>query len=345
MDVNTIKYIFITSIALLLVSSCVKNSKEYENEISFSINDFQKIIELKSEVILSDDTVYRPNRLYLYDSIMITKEIGSKYAFHIYNLNTQSRIGESIMIGQGPNEVLVAYIVESQLSKEAVLVLDIATQKVLFFNLNDLITENAPTPFKRIDMSSDKIVFLEDMIVGNNSFGSQYNLNFYDLEGKLIESKAELPKYKSNNSNISNHIVFQGNLTVGNNRIFYVYYFTDLIDIYDLKGGLLKRIHGPDNFLPEMEYSEVGSRPTKKSRDAYYCPVFADGELFVAYNGLFQKDYIETVDQILVFDSNGNPLRRYILDKRIISFTVDTQNQIIYAICRDPEYHVIKFKY
>ena len=84
-----------------------------------------------------------------------------------------------------------------------------------------------------------------------------------------------------------------------------------------------------------------------KQRDAYYNPVAADDVFFVLFNGNFVDDenYTNRSNQIFVFDWNGKPLERLILDNGIISFTVNSQKRKIYGISDMPEYHIVEFEY
>jgi hypothetical protein len=68
------------------------------------------------------------------------------------------------------------------------------------------------------------------------------------------------------------------------------------------------------------------------------------------YFGDLYQNYEERCDRILVFDTDGNPLRIYKLDIPIMSFTVDSEKRIIYAITDKPEkeedeYDIIKYQY
>jgi hypothetical protein len=73
-------------------------------------------------------------------------------------------------------------------------------------------------------------------------------------------------------------------------------------------------------------------------------------EIFVLYFGDLYGKYEDRCDRILVFDTDGNPLRIYKLDIPVISFTVDSEKRIIYAITDKPEkeedeYNIIKYEY
>lgn len=47
---------------------------------------------------------------------------------------------------------------------------------------------------------------------------------------------------------------------------------------------------------------------------------------------------------LFVFDKAGKPICRYELDQPIFSFTIDEQNQILYGISDQPEFHILKFE-
>ena len=69
--------------------------------------------------------------------------------------------------------------------------------------------------------------------------------------------------------------------------------------------------------------------------------------MFVLFNGKFvnKPGYNLLAKDILVFDWEGNPVRRYSLDKGIMRITVDSHNRKIYGISDSPEYHIVEFDY
>lgn len=124
-----------------------------------------------------------------------------------------------------------------------------------------------------------------------------------------------------------------------------------MIELYNKKGDLIKRIHGPEQFLSQIKEHSDGniktSNPIKgKAQGAYRNPINTGEEIFVLFNGkLIDEEGSSLTNKILVFDWNGNPLKVYLLNQDIFAFTVDAINKKIYGISDNPEYHIIEFSY
>ena len=70
------------------------------------------------------------------------------------------------------------------------------------------------------------------------------------------------------------------------------------MEVYDVSGHLIKRIHGPEHFFPDVKEQSYGektkvSASPNESRDAYFCPAIVGEEIFVLYSGkLYNPDCI-----------------------------------------------------
>ena len=180
--------------------------------------------------------------------------------------------------------------------------------------------------------------------MNNKRFG------LFNLEGDTICYKGEYPTLSSLQTNIEQVEGFINEFTanVEEDRVFVSYKRTDLIECYDTDMNLIKRIHGPEHFFPEVH--QVGDRiRTNKGteRDAYSFPLSVGKKVFVLYSGKVfnprNHDYLK--DKIIVFDWNGNPQQCYQLDIPIFDFAVDEKSRIIYGLTDKPESHIIQFKF
>ncbi|WP_158228524.1 BF3164 family lipoprotein [Parabacteroides provencensis] len=123
-----------------------------------------------------------------------------------------------------------------------------------------------------------------------------------------------------------------------------------MIEQYDLGGNLIKRMHGPDYFFSEIkensknEHIHISSIPGQ-SRDAFFCPVVTNDKIYVLYSGAYfspkQPSYL--MKHLFVFNNEGKPIGRYLLDEPIFSFAVDESTNSLYGISDNPEFHVVQF--
>lgn len=154
-------------------------------------------------------------------------------------------------------------------------------------------------------------------------------------------------------TNIEKRDAYYMNFTTNqSDRIIICYYMTDLIEVYNEKVNLIKRIHGPDQFFSHFkEYSEgeISSSISVKSlnRDAYFSPESAGDGFMVLYNGGYIDDPNHSVfcDKLFSFNWDGEPNVIYNLDDPIFTFSVDSDNKKIYGISETPEFHIVEYSY
>lgn len=191
-----------------------------------------------------------------------------------------------------------------------------------------------------------------DYIIGYID-NSHYQLSVFNAQGKEVNKMANYPGSSVSFTDMEKKETYYMNFTTdGLNRIAISYYMTDLIEIYDIKGNLQKRLFGPEQFISRVkEYNDEnisGSSPIKGSaRDAFFSPVNAGDEFFVLYNGRYIDDpnHSSSCNQIFSFSWQGVPKKIYNLDDPVFSFTVDTKNKKIYGISNTPEFHIVEYSY
>lgn len=340
----------LTSILFALLSSCQGNEK-YTDAERISFSNFGAVVSLKGDSVAFDDILLKPVKIHLVDSFLIMKNRNTEYAYYIFNILSKKKIGECVSFGIGPNEMIDPHFIPS--TDDNVWIYD-KNRKIL--NICD-----RQKFFRGEDLEINKIIEFEDFcdnivfIPQKGFIASVFNLNnkrfgLFNLDGDTICYKGGYPKLSSLQTNIEQVEGFINEFTanIEENRVFVSYKRTDLIECYDTDMNLIKRIHGPEHFFPEIH--QVGDRiKTNKGaeRDAYSFPLSVGKKVFVLYSGKVfnprNHDYLK--DKILVFDWNGNPLQYYQLDTPIFDFAVDEKSRIIYGLTDKPESHILQFKF
>lgn len=336
---------------MLLSMSC--DDREYYKDTNiFTFNDFGTPITLQSENIDFDEPILLPRRILLVDSILLVENKNTEFLLYKYNIISKKKYGECIAFGSGPNELLS--IKHIQVDDSSIYISDNQKRVVFEYNKQDLCHDFEPKPIRSITIN-DAISSLQHIpngFVGTTMNPFNQRLSFFNSDGKQTENKGEFPIIGKELSNIEKVDGFLANITYApiSKRIFLFYTQTDLLEIYDLTGNLIKRMHGPDQFFPHIKeitldggYSKV-SPIQGKSREAYYAPIAVNDEIYVTYSGAFRERKKAPITTILVFNTEGTPLRRYELSEPIIAYTVDPITKDIYATSDNPEFHLIRFK-
>lgn len=332
-------------------STSCKYGDKYNDCSYFSFKDFQKDILLKSCNINFDEPIMLPGVLAVKDSVLFVQNKKTENLLYLYNLNSLAKIKECIPFGMGPNEFL--RIKNIQIKDSCIYISDNQKGNITRYRVNDIICKEDPIPIDKttIEMPFNTIIKENDLYVATTMNPHNKRLCFFNEKGDFIKTKGEFPTLKKQLSPIENMESFLSEMTfnTNNNRLFVFCMQTDLLEIYTQDGELIKRLHGPEHFYPHIKevqtqggYSKISSAKGE-ARDAYFTPISVEDKIYVSYSGTIRTPgKISPIKNILVFDSNGNPLIRYRLPEPILRFTVCPKTKTIYAISDQPEYHIIK---
>lgn len=339
----------------LLVTAC-SDVKQYPDAETFSYAGLPNGKILKGETLEFDD-VYVPANIYVKDSILFVVNLKKKHLLTCYNLNDLSKIGDFISFGSGPGECLG--IKSLQFKADEVWVFDQQQRKLQVYSMNQFLQAGKAEIKKSITIQDgvlNGVVVVNDKLFANSLAATDARFSIYDMTGKFLEHKGNVPDFGIEQTDLEKWESFFCNMVVNPDleRIFVSYVQTDLVEIYDTKGTLLQRMHGPDCFFPMKKEKEImgGQRKVSsivgETRDAYFYPVACGNEIWTLYSGKAfnpenYSDYL--MDKIIVFNWDGKPLRMYRLDMPIYTLAVDGQNRMIYGVSETPDLSIVRFKY
>lgn len=346
------KYLWLF-VPLFIIISCSKT--EYKDSVTFSLLDFPETRQLKGKEILFDKELLRPVRIYLTDSVLVFQNSRVETHFDKYNLHTKKKIGECISFGSGPEEML--YPKGFQLVDSVIWICDVDKRKMLGYRKEQFCYSNMPKPVHTINFNEtfDQVAIKQNEIVSTVLSPDHQRLSFYGMNGLFLKTVGDFPDCHLNLTPIETIEGFLCNLLVNpdDGKVCLSYKRTDLIEFYDSNGTLIRRMHGPDHFFPVIMEDKRGNGVgihsiERQTRDAYFCPVAVNNMIYLLYSGKFfdLKDTKDSylLNQIFVFDWDGNPLKRYILDTPVFWFTIDARQKRIYGLTDSPDYRVIEFQ-
>ena len=335
---------------IVIVSACSLN-ETYIGETRVEWDDFS-VVELTGKLLSFDEEIMNPYHLTVRDSFLLTMNQNTEKVCHVFNLNTKKKVCEQIMMGQGPNDMIHPFFVETE---DSFMLYAPMTSSLFIYSIDNFVKDvnSVPTAKKKL---SETAFFGELSMLGENFVGvsgrpdSPYYV--FDSNGNKIHSLGEYPVGPEKYSELEKVDAYNGILASNKkDRVAICRMFTDLIDFYDESGILIKRIYGPEHFYtPFIEFNDgtfMGSQPDGKYyRDAFYSPFGTTEYLYVLFNGKFvtKPGYNLLAENILVFDWDGNPIRCYKLDRGVNRIFVDTKKNKIYGISNKPEYHIVEFR-
>lgn len=349
------KVLYLGFIFILL--SCSNNEK-YENCSLFSYDSLStdKIVDLKGNIVNFNVEVRNPVRAFCANSILFLTNRNTATFLDKYDLKTYEKIGSCISFGSGPNEL---QIISSILKTDStVWLFDQIQQKLFEYSLDDFCWANTPIPYNTITLeeaANNILILPENKIISTTFNTEEKRLSFFNMQGALLEHKGEFPYFGKELTTIEKIESFMSQMLLSpdKTKILLSYKQTDLIEIYSTDGVLKKRIQGPDFFFPSIQQygdnENIKVKPANnKSRDAYFFPTVYKDEIWILYSGLFfdpqeASNYLNNT--ILVFDWEGNFIRKYNLDVPIFTFTIDEYRNKIYGITDNPEMQIIEFSF
>ncbi len=349
-----LKYIVVFFLISILSYSCSNQTKTDSGITEFDYNSFKTVHKLKGHVYDLDTTVLAPKRLHIYGSVLAVLSPKEDKVLHLFNLESGKELACGLEIGQGPKDFLAPEFVDTSDSSEIVLS-DMAMSTVVKYHVEEFLHHENPEFDSRTSLSNDifgRIGMLRNRYIAP-AFCEKFLLHSFDTKGNIVDSIGTYPDTEFDVTAMEKMTMFGFQLATNNvDRIAVCYSWTDMIDIYDDEGNLLKRMHGPDHFMSRYKERRmgkaVGAMSIKgQSWDAYSVPVSVGDEFWILYSGAkdLESNFSDYRKRILVFDKDGTPLRILELDRGIIMFDVDECNRNIYAICSKPEYHIIKYAY
>ena len=333
-------YIYFCVLLLGLFCSC-SNRPKYDLFTNFTWDDFGKPQFLQGELVNFDEMLMNPTRIWVVDSFLVTKNSNLDKSFYVYNLNTRKKVGERIVRGNGPQEMLDPVLV--RLSDDNLAVLDKQMKRMDMYQKHVFFESESPLPFKSNPV---KELLMNPVLVPNlgfvsATFESDRKLVAYDFDGNLISYFGNYPEGYEDAPVLNKFTWFDHDFAVHSDGSCFVaaHKRTDMLEFYDKDLMMFRRIQGPDNFYPPTERN-------MEFRPGYFFPVATDDCFYVLYDGrVYNQNSPERYLQrnLLVFDWEGKPLKHYQLSEGIIHFSLDEKNRVIYGVSDYPDFHIVSF--
>lgn len=319
------KYCLVLLLSIFVVSCSSDNESKVKE--TFSWDDFQQEKSLKGRTLDLNDAIIMPFSIQVVDSVLISLESAGDMVCQLFNLDTGVKIGDRLSKGGGPNEMMMPMFVNNG---QGVQFVDLGSFTVYKYDSNEFLQKSLPTPSSKIKLS--EAVDSEMQAMGDKFIGFQYArdslLYVFNESGQKLKAYAGYPIGSRSVSNEERSDIYQmGYVSNGEDRVAVTYYMTDVIEIFDAEGNLVKHLEGPEGF----DYSKTG-------KDAFFSPRNAGESFFVLFNGRSwsEEGHNSSCNKLLSFSWDGKPECVYTLDDPIFTFSVDVKNRKVYGVSTTP---------
>ena len=296
-----------------------------------------------------------PRSVIFRDSLMIVTDWKENPRIKIYNKNTHEYLGNYGEVGRGPSEFLEVDVLNQSGSTQRSFycydyrkkqLVDIDVDKI-FRGLNPVTRSvNLRKEEGDWELSYRRMFVYDDTVLGEDNWhGLNKKFLRYDMKTKkhewvvtdfyekvpLIKNFLEQMKEVTLQANFA--MSFLG-YSLSNNRIIGAMLLMNRIDIMDFDFQVKRTIIYGKNILRQPQKFDG-------AKTCFLDPFTLDKTFLVPYIG-FSEESIEKNNglgeyEIHQYDYEGNPLRKFIIDKPVSSLHYDEQTKTLYAIL-DSEY-------
>lgn len=329
---------------MILSSSC-KKSQEDSSTTHFTRADFKQHTKLTGENIELDAGLTPFRYFLLKDTLIFVENFKpNPFCYDVYGLKSKKHILSFGKKGRGPYEYLSTNFVNNSNISKYFSVKDVSAHNITVYNIDSLLllkNNYLPKRFKLPEPVKSYCMISKDSILAFNQ---------YYFKNGNIQNNIAIPVFKinlnyplSDEEYINGSKYFTANASGGsvinnsNKKQSYVaYHYEDKFEIYNQKLELVKRLIGPDEIIPKYEQREDNRISTEKDKyhRSYYDICLGKSAiylLYVGYNGVLYDGIMKKNVEVFKIGFDGQLIHHYQLDRLLINFSVDENDEYIYG--------------
>lgn len=313
------------------IISCTSHNKGYTDTISCNT------IKLKSQVLNDSFIFAKPDKLFLYDSILIVSDVRlGNNLFYVFNTSDGHFLKSGGMKGEGPGEVIIPD--NSHLRNDGILSYwDINKSKLVQYNVKHLLCDSAyviEIPLERTRISYNSLL---DVIDLNGTFiyngNTERHLGIYSSTNYV--DAPQLPNIPS--MELCRAIMNRGywEASPDGHKLVRITYIGGIVQCYEIYGNAIKE-EWSKLFFPPVYKIVDGAVPVwitwkQESQIGFENLYVTNRYIYLLLNGKTARDKPFS-NEVLVMDWNGTIVNKYQLNCFVKSIAVDEKNEIMYAI-------------
>jgi hypothetical protein len=295
------------------------------------------------------DSLANPYLLLKVDSFIIFHDVYDMKHFTVFNANSGKFVNRFGDIGVGPGELLVGNVLSTYQGN--LFSFDIPRNYVFKYDLNAITNGISHTPksiakFEFVEESHfSRILSLNDScFVGGGVYKGKFQNVLLNRQGKVTDYGIDIFNSQESFNDIYKFLSNQGILKSHPSEEKFVYSVSNSsnIDFFEIRSGKLNLInsHRLNNQKFQNEnlvYDSFSINYDKNSILGYLDIATTDSYVYALYTDKLKISNEWNSNIILVFDWEGNPAIKYVLDKEVYYITVDETEKQMYAILKDEE--------
>lgn len=337
----------------LIIIGCSEQKKF--DECDYTV--FAEDISLRGKCVSLNDSVFMryPFRIRQHGEYLYILDLhGTKNFFHVYHKSVNTQVAQYGVRGEGPEELLQAMNFR-YLSPDSIWMLDSNKRQLCRWKFSP--TDGLFAWEETIQLTPELLSPLDFVPYDSATFlipdySGKHRLHRVDSSGEIIENISVIPTREPIKESMQSALAQAW-------RSFIDYHpqkrvlvtatqLGDVVEIFNLNTGMHKVLYGP--------YGEPKFRRTMKGHAVstgvmgYSDVQITDNYIYTVFHGRrfneIARNSIPTEDggrYIHVFDFEGNPVRRYTLDRAVYGIHIDEDTGVIWATDVNEDDQIVRF--
>ncbi len=340
---------------MLIALSACKGNQSTKNQITYVKN-------ITTTTLLGDsipmNNIYEAHKLIALDTLLIITSFNGDYFFHIYNINTFKLIKEFGKKGRGPDEFITPRItmqrLDNNLDGSDLLIFDEGRKTISSINIPDILLNKENGIKTKIlpnqMMIVSDIIFMNDSIAfytpsGDANLGRFSIYHFSTAERTFTPYLPDLGFKVHANNLYPIYATSSACVNESKNRFVAIPVLLGELDFFDLSGSYIKSTI--IERVKEIKNAKYEKMIFQTPGVGYYITDLqsVNDKIYALFTiKKFPNLKNKSISEIYVFDWDGNPIEKFVLDREINSFTYDSiNNRVIGYSSNNNEYPIFKY--
>lgn len=306
-----------------------------------TVDSFKSELIYSKRLNISDSIGFSADLLFVNDYLVVSEYEGLDY-FKIINIKSDKVIKKFGKKGEGPCEIKLHSNIQ-KVGSSSIGVFVRPDFNYVEYNLENLDSLYCHSETKEFDFNFQKLVNLDKgLFLGVGLFNGRYvltNSNDYKIDSVFLD----YPFDKDLNISYEEKaMLFQGDFTIQPviNRVAFATRSIEALDIFSFDGKemeVVKSISG--NKLPVFSSSNDGVTISANLSESniwgYLSVSSSNSHIYLLYSGKRTGDDFQKSKIVLVYDWEGNPIRKIELDQEVSTIAVNETGKYLIGYLDD----------
>lgn len=333
------------SVVVFLTSSCIS-----DNLPSDPLDYFKNppvVIEPSATITPDKPILFGADMQLLSDSIAVIRKWKEEHHLAFVNLNTGEVLRELITKGQGPGEIMTMFLCP-QYDKNKLLIDDPNLRTIFNVDYNRAINDNnyMIEPVLKYENRALEFIPIDTFFIAAGLRTIDNRFQIFDSKGELIATCLNYDK-ASKYSHVPDRVYstgLTGSFAIHPNGERFVFGAKNsgCIQIFNFTSNEITKHKDLIFNDPVITCENNACATSPKAIKSTETIVSSDKFFYVLYSGdTLEKNINGPTNNLLVFDWDGNPVKRYELQQPITTFAINSTGNKLYGIALETDASVI----